>query len=214
MRKETVHNEQSVDRGRVTQGKIVEAARSEFAEYGLSGARVDRIAAKAGINKAMIYYHFDSKENLYHETVTDFYRKVSDSIGQEITEVDSIEELLGVMAENYARLVMEMPEIRPILLRELAKPQGNLIDKIAAQIVGSGLPDKARELIDRGQIRGEIRLVDGTQAFVSFVTMNLGYYLLAPIIDKITGIDRRDSFINERKEAVVDLFLHGIKARE
>lgn len=50
-----------------TKAKLLDAALDEFAEYGIAGARVDRIAAKAGCNKAMIYAYFDSKEGLFDE---------------------------------------------------------------------------------------------------------------------------------------------------
>jgi AcrR family transcriptional regulator len=50
-----------------TKAKLLEAALDEFAEFGIAGARVDRIAAKAGCNKAMIYAYFGSKEGLFDE---------------------------------------------------------------------------------------------------------------------------------------------------
>ncbi|MFS8096285.1 TetR family transcriptional regulator [Lentzea alba] len=50
-----------------TKAKLLEAALEEFARYGIAGARVDRIAAKAGCNKAMIYAYFGSKEGLFEE---------------------------------------------------------------------------------------------------------------------------------------------------
>ena len=48
-----------------TRQKILEAATHEFARYGLGGARVDRIAARAGANKRMLYYYFGDKEDLF-----------------------------------------------------------------------------------------------------------------------------------------------------
>lgn len=50
-----------------TKAKLLEAALTEFATHGIAGARVDRIAAKAGCNKAMIYAYFGSKEELFDE---------------------------------------------------------------------------------------------------------------------------------------------------
>src|ERR1051325_2903361 len=50
---------------RVTPDQILDAAAHEFAERGFAGARVDRIARRARVNKAMLYYHFKSKERLY-----------------------------------------------------------------------------------------------------------------------------------------------------
>ena len=48
-----------------TKREIMEAAREEFARHGLTGARVDAIAARTKTAKRMIYYYFGSKEGLY-----------------------------------------------------------------------------------------------------------------------------------------------------
>src|ERR1700757_4793276 len=45
--------------------RILDAALSEFAAHGLAGARTERIAGAAGVNKALLYYYFESKEKLY-----------------------------------------------------------------------------------------------------------------------------------------------------
>lgn len=50
-----------------TRGRLLEAAFEEFADHGLSGARVDRIATAAGVNKRMLYHYFGSKEGLFRE---------------------------------------------------------------------------------------------------------------------------------------------------
>ena len=44
-----------------TRHRILSAATEEFARYGLGGARVDRIAARAGANKRMLYYYYGNK---------------------------------------------------------------------------------------------------------------------------------------------------------
>ena len=48
-----------------TREAILAAATHEFAQHGLAGARVDRIAERAGINKRMLYYYFGQKESLF-----------------------------------------------------------------------------------------------------------------------------------------------------
>lgn len=52
-----------------TKAKLLDAALTEFATHGIAGARVDRIAASAGCNKAMIYAYFGSKEDLFDEVL-------------------------------------------------------------------------------------------------------------------------------------------------
>src|SRR5918995_6474027 len=56
--------------------QVLRAAASEFAARGFDAAGVDRIAAKARVNKAMIYYHFGSKLALYTEVVREMFRAV------------------------------------------------------------------------------------------------------------------------------------------
>ena len=50
-----------------TQQRIIDAAADEFAAHGIAGARVDEIAKRAGVNKRMLYYYFESKEGLFRE---------------------------------------------------------------------------------------------------------------------------------------------------
>jgi AcrR family transcriptional regulator len=59
-----------------TKRNIIEVATKEFAEYGLSGARIDEIAAKTKSSKRMIYYYFGDKDGLYLQVLEAAYRKV------------------------------------------------------------------------------------------------------------------------------------------
>src|ERR1051326_5358454 len=54
---------------RQTQARILEAALREFAREGFAGARVDRIARRARINKRMLYHYFGDKEDLFREVL-------------------------------------------------------------------------------------------------------------------------------------------------
>src|ERR1700685_2903920 len=57
------------DRADQTRARILDAATREFSDNGLAGARTERIAEAAGVNKALLYYYFRSKEALYDETL-------------------------------------------------------------------------------------------------------------------------------------------------
>ena len=52
-----------------TKLRILEAAEGEFSEKGFDGARVDEIARRAGVNKALLYYYFTNKKNIFEELV-------------------------------------------------------------------------------------------------------------------------------------------------
>src|SRR5690348_13977673 len=61
-----------------TVARIVSAAEKEFAEHGMAGARTDRIARSARVNKALLYYYFTDKNELYLEVVNSLFRGLLD----------------------------------------------------------------------------------------------------------------------------------------
>jgi AcrR family transcriptional regulator len=69
-----------------TRRNILEVASKEFAQNGLSGARIDEIAARTRSSKRMIYYYFGDKEGLYLHALEDAYRQVREGEAQLDTE--------------------------------------------------------------------------------------------------------------------------------
>ena len=103
-----------------TTRRILDAATEVFAEVGFSGARVDEIAKRAGINKAALYYHIGSKEVLYAEVLRNLIGDAADQAIKNIEDTDSPEEKLKIYIDNIARLVDQNSYVAPIMLRELA----------------------------------------------------------------------------------------------
>lgn len=66
---------QAPDSANPSRKRILEAARAEFSEKGFDGARVDSIAQRAEVNKALIYYYFKSKEELLRELLRGFLQE-------------------------------------------------------------------------------------------------------------------------------------------
>jgi AcrR family transcriptional regulator len=62
-----------------TRRAIIDAAIAEFADKGLSGARVDEIAARTATTKRMIYYYFGGKEQLYATVLEELYGGIRDA---------------------------------------------------------------------------------------------------------------------------------------
>jgi AcrR family transcriptional regulator len=70
----------STARGIATQRRILDAAATEFARYGIAGARVDRITAAAQSNKAQVYSYFGSKDGLLDAVVADSVARSVDAV--------------------------------------------------------------------------------------------------------------------------------------
>ncbi len=62
--------------GALTKEKILLAAEQEFLENGYEMARIDEIARRAGVTRAMLFYHFNSKQNIFYEIVRRFIDQV------------------------------------------------------------------------------------------------------------------------------------------
>ncbi|MEU6373595.1 TetR family transcriptional regulator [Streptomyces sp. NPDC046909] len=69
-----------------TRAKLLEAAQAEFSEYGLAGARVDRIAERSGVNKQRIYAYFGNKEALFAAVMNKVYAHMSEAVPIPVTE--------------------------------------------------------------------------------------------------------------------------------
>ena len=95
---------------------ILKVATAEFAEKGLSGARIDEIAAATRTSKRMIYYHFSGKEGLYLAVLEESYRRIREIETQlhleDLEPEDALRKLVAFTFdyqqdnEDFIRLVM------------------------------------------------------------------------------------------------------------
>jgi TetR/AcrR family transcriptional regulator len=82
-----------------TKERILRAAFAEFASYGASGARVERIAKAAHVNIRMIYYFFGSKRALLDEVLSEIFRE---RLAQAPDRHENLASLLKFYFEGYA----------------------------------------------------------------------------------------------------------------
>jgi AcrR family transcriptional regulator len=81
-----------------TRGRLLDAARDEFAAYGIAGARVDRIADAAKANKAQIYHYFTSKDGLFNAV---FDRMVLRTLSDVPIDTEDLAEYAGRLFDGY-----------------------------------------------------------------------------------------------------------------
>ncbi|MBB4939162.1 AcrR family transcriptional regulator [Streptosporangium album] len=99
-----------------TKARLLDAAFTEFATYGIAGARVDRIAEAAGANKRLIYVYFGNKEQLFDEVL---HRAMTE--GAESVPFD-VEDLPGYAGAIFDHLVARPDLMRLRLWRLLERP--------------------------------------------------------------------------------------------
>lgn len=104
----------------VSRARVFGAAAEEFAARGFDGAKVDRIAERAGVNKAMLYYHYTDKAALYRAVVGDMFASTAAAMAALRARGGSPEEQVGEFIETIAREGQLRPHFPAMWLRELA----------------------------------------------------------------------------------------------
>lgn len=100
---------------------MLAAAAAEFAARGYDGAKVDRIARAARVNKAMIYYHFTSKAALYREILRDMFEAVRASVNAIAASRRTPDDKVCAYIAAIAGEAAARPHFPPIWLREIAE---------------------------------------------------------------------------------------------
>jgi AcrR family transcriptional regulator len=157
---------------------ILIAARDEFVQYGLAGARVDRIAERAGLNKRLIYYYFDSKDDLF--------LAVLESVYADIREAEKALHLLDMPpADALRRLTeftwnyyLEHPEFITLLNSANLHQARHLERSQRVREMNSPLIQTLGDILERGRREGVLRGgIDPVQLYISIA--GLAYFYLS-----------------------------------
>jgi len=196
-------------RGNDTRATILAAAERVFAESGLAGARTDLIAARAGVNKALLYYYFKSKDALYQAVVEDqfkeFHRQAMELLGSQ----GSARSILLRYVSLHFDFISSRQRFAPLFQQMMmsgGKPLERLVKKYLvprARAVG--------QLIERGMREGEFRSADPEHVAISIVSLIVFYFSSEPVM-RVLGHTAAYSEENlkRRKEAVLDFIRHGL----
>jgi len=138
--------------------EILDAAAAVFAEKGFSGARIDEIASKAGVNKAMLYYRVGDKQELYRRVVLRGQRGFQKAIMKAIETTSTAPETLAQALLGIAESADENRLIPSIILRELAGRAGTLPKEGLDGV--KGFMDTVRSIVTMGVEEGLFRSVD------------------------------------------------------
>lgn len=152
---------------RDSRAAIFRAAAHEFAERGFEAGGTDRIATRARVNKAMLYYHFGSKAGLYSEVVRDMVGAVGARVRAIADGSGSAEHKLDAWISALVEEAAARPWFPPIMLRELAAraPHFDATTFHMMNAVLAGVTD----VIAQGKREGAFRDVDPLLAHLTIM---------------------------------------------
>ena len=172
-----------------TRSKILDAATVEFARYGLGGARVDRIAERAGANKRMLYYYYGSKEELFLAALEESYAHIRNAERDLDLEHRDPREALKRLVEFTWRYYLEHPEFMTLLNSENLHKGRHVQHSQRVRQLHSPLVETLRTILRRGERQGFFRPgIDPVQLYISIAGEGYFYlsnrYTLSRIFDR------------------------------
>jgi AcrR family transcriptional regulator len=194
---------------------ILDAAGQVFQEYGFAGARVDEIARRAGVNKAMLYYHVGDKRALFTAVLTRNMDTALARVRAAAAVEAQPEDRLTALTTAFAEAAAEADHLS-LVMREATAGGDNLSDEVLQRLLA--VARETIQVIGNGQSLGRFRQVEPLLVHLMMVASIMLLTVGRPIRERITEIGPVKSNIpNDPKQlaaAVADVLLHGVVAKE
>jgi len=193
--------------------RILDAASSAFAENGFGGARVDEIARRAGVNKALLYYHVGNKQTLYTAVLMRNFDRVEAALAVAMTPGGSAHDRLAAVIAAVTRTLQTYPDHPRIVMRELAAAGSHLQPEALDRMLR--LVDIVRRLLADGVRGGEFRATEPVMTHLTMIGASLILNAVAPLRSRAAelgqGMQIPDGDV-EVAPFLTDLLLNGIAA--
>ena len=165
--------------------RLLRAAAEEFAARGFDGAKVDRIAARARVNKALLYYYFRSKAALYREVLRDLFGTIARAVAAARDETSPPEAQLERYIETLAGEIVRRPLFPALWLREMAEGGRHVDESIVAEM--KRVLEQLGAILQEGRRAGAFVDANPFVIQVGIVAPLLFFAATAPIRERFRG---------------------------
>lgn len=189
---------------RVSPDRILAAAAAEFAARGFAGARVDRIARSARVNKAMLYYHFKSKKTLYRTLLRRMFVRTVERLAPiataDLPAPEKIRRVIAALADH----IQEHESFPRIMLREIAERGAHLDGDTLASL--AAIPRLVAGIVADGTAKGDFRDIHPILVYFTFLAPLVVYFSGAPVLRELA--DRR---LMDMRQIAPDAFVRHLQ---
>jgi TetR/AcrR family transcriptional regulator len=204
---------------RETEQRILEAARAVFIRRGTAGARMQEIAAEAGVNQALLHYYFRSKERLSNAVFQQMASRLFPALIQTLGADTSIDEKIGMVIGLYLDNLSRNPFLPGYVLSELHHHPQRLPQMLAAATgseAGRALSRVFGKLGD--QIEHEVRArrmrpISVEQFVANLISLCVFPFAARPMLSMVFGMDAAAfaEFIDRRRTDLPDFFRNALR---
>jgi TetR/AcrR family transcriptional regulator len=194
-----------------TEEKILAAAKQVFMEKGMDGARMQDIADKAGINKALLHYYFRSKDKLFEMIFLDaigrFIPRITDILSADIPFFEKVEKFVSA----YIDMLVQNPYLPQFILNEINRQS----DAFGKGPWGDKRPpvDKLIALVEKEIKAGNIKKVKPQHFILNMVSMCIFPFAARPMVQWVLQLDNAqfNKLMEQRKKEVAAFIIDSIR---
>ena len=194
-----------------TEEQILSAAQEIFQAKGMDGARMQEIADKASINKAMLHYYYRSKQLLFEAVFKKAFSLLAPQLNAILNDDSTIEEKIKNFTHNYISFIIKHPYLPNFIIQELnRKPQ--FIEEIKNNVFFPKL-DKFKKQVEKEVEEGTLIPISAEQLFINIISLNIFPFVGSPLIKAITNVDDKNYkvLLEDRKKEVSEFIINAIK---
>lgn len=196
-----------------TRKLILETAVELFGQYGLTGVSAAEIARTAGVNKALIFYYYGSKDNLYLAAFRSLIEEIASVMAETLARTNPGLDQIEQLVRTHTAFISSHPHMVRFIIRELMLIHTGGESQLLPELLRCMGPfrDALRRAVEAGQACGEMRAVDPLHTIVNILSLNVFFFAGKPLVRLLDpGIDTAQ-FEHERSDHIINLLINGLR---
>jgi TetR/AcrR family transcriptional regulator len=202
-----------------TEQRILDAARVVFLRDGTAGARMQEIAAEAGVNQALLHYYFRTKERLsaavFQQVASRIFPALVQTLGAEISLDEKIEKLITIYLDNLSQNLFVPGYLISELHHHPERVQQLLSGAIGAdpKVVMPALLKTLERQINERVRDGTMRPIKPQQFVINLISLCIFPFAARPMLSIVFGMDDAAfmRFIEQRKKELPEFFRGALR---
>lgn len=195
-----------------TEEKILIAAEEEFLEKGFNGARLQKIADSAGLNKALLHYYFRNKDRLFEVVFEKIASQIISQLLEKITAETTFFEKIRFFFDYHMSAIENNQRLPLFVINEINRNPGRIFQFVKKEEVSN-----IRNILD-SQLNSEIKLgiirpIALEELILNCISLSVFNFIAKPMYMQVLGISNKGfaKFLIHRKTSLAEFVINSIK---
>ncbi|MDE5419526.1 TetR/AcrR family transcriptional regulator [Labilibaculum sp. DW002] len=194
-----------------TQELILKTAKQIFAKKGYAGARMQEIADRAGINKALLHYYYKNKEKLFEQIFTEAFINLARPMASFLADESELFQKIRKICHLYQTVLSEYPFIPNFVLNEVNTDPSRIIRLINIEGVMDGM-EKTLVQIKKASEDGVIREIDPRELILNIISLSIFPVVARPLAKELLFKEvNMDEMLKKRADQVANFVIQSIR---